>query len=258
MASERTGRMPAQPAMLSTLVASRPPREGRAGILASFTSIVLHAGIVALLFWATMSVGQADEPNEIVIDLFAEPQPEPLPPPAEPPRVDAAPPVDAPAEPVARGSIAITAPTVILPDIPPPAIGSTFDARDYSGLGPEGRADGTADSVVTADDIGAGPVFTPMTVRPTIRNRDDVARALQRFYPALLRDAGIGGTVVVWIMIDETGSVLRTQVQRSSGHPGLDDAALRVGEVIEFTPAMNRDRAVPVWIQWPITFQAGR
>ncbi|HEX6640456.1 MAG TPA: energy transducer TonB, partial [Thermoanaerobaculia bacterium] len=73
--------------------------------------------------------------------------------------------------------------------------------------------------------------------------------------PPLLRDAGIGGTTVVWILIDEEGNVVRTQVHQSSGHEGLDDAAMRVGEIIDFSPAMNRDRRVRVWLQWPITFQ---
>jgi TonB family protein len=61
--------------------------------------------------------------------------------------------------------------------------------------------------------------------------------------------------VVVWIRIDENGTVVRTQLHESSGQPGLDEAALRVGEVIEFTPAQNRDRRIAVWIQWPITFR---
>jgi protein TonB len=107
---------------------------------------------------------------------------------------------------------------------------------------------------VTETDISAAPVFTPYTVRPDIKNRDEVARALEREYPPLLRDAGIGGTVQVWFFIDETGAVQRTQVNQSSGHKALDDAAIKVAEIIEFTPALNRDKRVPVWISLPITF----
>jgi len=99
------------------------------------------------------------------------------------------------------------------------------------------------------------PFFTPMTVRPGIRNRSDVQRALEREYPPLLRDAGIGGTVLVWFFIDETGRVETMRVHTSSGHRALDEAALRVADVIDFTPALNRDRRVPVWISLPITFQ---
>jgi len=107
---------------------------------------------------------------------------------------------------------------------------------------------------VTETDISAQPTFTPYTVRPDIRNRDEVARALEREYPPLLRDAGIGGTVNVWFFIDEQGRVQRTQVDQSSGHKALDDAAIAVAEIIRFTPALNRDKQVPVWISLPITF----
>lgn len=103
-------------------------------------------------------------------------------------------------------------------------------------------------------DISAAPVFTPFTVRPDIKNRSEIARAMEREYPPLLRDAGIGGTVNVWFFIDETGEVQRVMVTESSGHKALDDAAVKVGEIIEFTPALNRDKQVPVWISLPITF----
>jgi protein TonB len=107
---------------------------------------------------------------------------------------------------------------------------------------------------VTTTDISAAPTFTPYTVRPDIRNRTEVARALEREYPPLLRDAGIGGTVQVWFFIDEEGRVQRTQVNESSGHKALDDAAIQVANIIQFTPALNRDKRVPVWISLPITF----
>jgi TonB family protein len=48
--------------------------------------------------------------------------------------------------------------------------------------------------------------------------------------------------------------VVRSLVNESSGHKALDDAALKVAEIIEFTPALNRDKRVPVWISLPITF----
>jgi protein TonB len=104
-------------------------------------------------------------------------------------------------------------------------------------------------------DISAAPTFTPYTVKPDVKNRGEVQRALEREYPPLLRDAGIGGQVMVWFFIDEQGRVQNTQINQSSGHKALDDAALKVAEVIEFTPALNRDKRVPVWISLPITFQ---
>jgi TonB family protein len=98
------------------------------------------------------------------------------------------------------------------------------------------------------------PTFTPFTVRPDVKNRPEIARAMEENYPPLLRDAGIGGTVTVWFFIDEEGVTQRTLINDSSGHLALDDAALRVADAIEFTPALNRDKRVPVWISLPITF----
>ena len=96
--------------------------------------------------------------------------------------------------------------------------------------------------------LSAPPTLTPYTVSPAMRNRAEVARALQREYPALLRDAGIGGTVTVWFFVDEDGKVIKIQVNPSSGHQALDDAAIRVAGIMEFTPALNRDKRVSVWI----------
>lgn len=106
------------------------------------------------------------------------------------------------------------------------------------------------------DDLAREPTFTPMTVRPELQNAADVQRALITSYPPVLRDAGISGTPVVWFFLDDTGRVQRTQLSRSSGYPALDQAALNVAAQMRFSAALNRDRAVPVWIEIPIRFTA--
>jgi TonB family protein len=124
---------------------------------------------------------------------------------------------------------------------------TTLDAYEPEDLPPPvGRTETRA--------ISSAPTFTPMTVRPGMKNRTEVLQALEREYPSLLRDAGIGGTVLVWFFIDETGTVQQTRLHTSSGHRSLDDAALKVAGVIRFTPALNRDKRVPVWISLPVTF----
>lgn len=104
-------------------------------------------------------------------------------------------------------------------------------------------------------DISAAPVFTPMTVRPEIMNRSEVVRAMTREYPSILRDAGIGGEIVVYFFIDVDGSVLDARVFQSSGHSALDEAAIKVAGVYRFSPALNRDQKVQVWVQFKITFE---
>ena len=103
-------------------------------------------------------------------------------------------------------------------------------------------------------DISEAPTFTPFTVRPEIKNRFEIEQTLEREYPPLLREAGIGGSVQVWFFLDESGKVVKTQVAQTSGHLALDQAALSVANIARFTPALNRDKRVPVWISLPITF----
>ena len=105
------------------------------------------------------------------------------------------------------------------------------------------------------EELSETPTFTPWSVRPEILNRTEVVAAMQREYPPLLRDAGIGGAVQVFFFIDEEGHVVNRQIARSSGHRALDDAALRVAEVYRFSPALNRDWMVPVWVSFGVTFQ---
>ena len=100
-----------------------------------------------------------------------------------------------------------------------------------------------------------GPRFVPHTVGPELKNRDEMARVLQREYPSSLRDAGIGGVVLVWIRLSVEGEPLEVILNESSGYAALDEAALRVAHAMEFSPALNRDQPVSIWISIPIRFQ---
>ena len=105
------------------------------------------------------------------------------------------------------------------------------------------------------EDISAAPTSTPFTVAPDIQNRAEVIRAMEREYPPLLRDAGIGGTVQVYFFIDEEGTVQQFLINESSGYQELDDAALAVAGVYRFSPALNENKRVPVWVSFGINFQ---
>jgi len=104
-------------------------------------------------------------------------------------------------------------------------------------------------------DPSAAPVAIPYTDPPSILNRDEIVVALRDGYPALLREAGVGGTIRVYFYIDAEGIVRNAVVDQSSGHAPLDDAALRVAEVFRFSPALNQGAPTAVWVSFPITFQ---
>ncbi|HEX6308799.1 MAG TPA: TonB family protein [Longimicrobiales bacterium] len=127
---------------------------------------------------------------------------------------------------------------------------TTFDANPIENLPPPPSAS------AGDRDLAAAPVFTPMTVRPELLNRDEISRVLVRNYPPLLRDAGIGGSPTVHFFIDTDGTVLRTLLAKSSGYPALDEAALAVAKQMKFSPALNRDKKVQVWVEIPVVFSA--
>jgi periplasmic protein TonB len=125
---------------------------------------------------------------------------------------------------------------------------TTFDENPIENLPPPPTSRG--------DELSGFEAFTPSMVRPELRNRTEVQNAITRNYPPLLKDAGVGGRVVINFWIDEEGRVVRSAIAQSSGHKDLDEAALRVADIMRFSPAMNRDRRVRVVVALPVTFSA--
>ncbi len=93
---------------------------------------------------------------------------------------------------------------------------------------------------------------TAYDLAPAITNPDEVRDAMREEYPPLLRDAGIRGTVIMLVFVDDTGQIQRPSLEESSGHRALDDMALELAKIIQFSPAQNGDKAVPVLVRVPI------
>jgi TonB family protein len=74
-------------------------------------------------------------------------------------------------------------------------------------------------------------------------------------YPRDARAAGIEGTVVIEVKIDEFGAVTDAKILKSV--PMLDDAALRAVRLWRFTPTMIDGRAVPAKMTVRIPFAPG-
>jgi protein TonB len=149
-----------------------------------------------------------------------------------------------PPEQISRPAVPVVAATELEEDIT--IAPTTFEENPVESLPPPPS---------DASRIGDRPVFTPYTVRPEIKNRRRAVEIVMSHYPKILQDAGIGGTVYVWLFIDADGSVQNAQVQESSGNATLDDAALQAVYEFEFTPALNMDKRVPVWVAFPIVFE---
>ena len=163
-----------------------------------------------------------------------------------PPEIEVPPPPKA----IARPATPVIASTEVSEEIT--IAPTTFEENPVSALPPP--------PVVTEHDkdISERPTFTPFTVAPDILNRDEIVEAMIRAYPPMLRDAGIGGVTKVYFFIDEHGVVQDTRISESSGHHALDEAALQVAGLYRFSPALNRDTRVPVWVSFPVEFRVAR
>jgi protein TonB len=195
---------------------------------------VLH--FLAFALWPQMQAADISSIEQALVNLGE-----------LPPEIEIPPPPQA----IARPATPVVSDAVISEDIT--IASTTFEDNPVSSLPPPPPAAATGQ---TREELMRAPTFVPMTVRPEVKNRTAVQAALERTYPPMLRDAGIGGRPVVWFFIDEDAQVLRTRLSKSSGYDALDQAALEVADIMEFSPAYNRDRKVPVWVEIAIDFSA--
>lgn len=195
--------------------------------LALMTAVGTHAG--AMIYWPPFGVPDLSPVSEELTAIELPPEIQIPPPPRQ---------IARPAAPVIT-SAAIDEDITIAP--------TTFDEYAVSDLPPP-------PSPAADEDLGA-PTFTPFTVPPRILNADLIEELMATAYPPLLREAGIGGTVVVWAYIDRNGLVEEARVAQSSGYPAMDEAALGVAQRIRASPAMNRDVTIAVWVQLPLEFE---
>lgn len=77
-------------------------------------------------------------------------------------------------------------------------------------------------------------------------------------YPPEALQAGIEGTVEVFIKIDARGRVTSVRIHKSSGVESLDQSALDTVRQWEFEPATRRGVPVPYEVRAPIVFEIKR
>jgi protein TonB len=94
---------------------------------------------------------------------------------------------------------------------------------------------------------------------PELLNREEVAEAISRNYPPLLRDAGVTGSATLRMQVGRDGVVDSTTIEvMESTHEAFGDAAARVASQLRFRPARVDGKPVRVWVTLPITFQLAR
>lgn len=92
------------------------------------------------------------------------------------------------------------------------------------------------------------------------RAGEDIEKPQPRFsenaveYPLELWDQNIEGNTLVGVLVNETGGVDSAMVMESSGHAGLDSAALRGALSMDFDPATKEGEPLRVWARVPVHF----
>jgi len=113
---------------------------------------------------------------------------------------------------------------------------------------PEGRIAAPPTSPPTA--LPTGPTVLPAPVEASLAY---LADPLQ--YPIQALRQRMHGTVLLRVLVDETGKPLEVSVTRGSGHAVLDRSAReQVLATWRFKPAMMNGRAVRAWATVPVTF----
>ena len=161
------------------------------------------------------------------------------------PRPAPSPPVAAPAlEVPLQGFQTVSVPTLVPADIPRIDLAEHFDPRDFSGKGVEGgRATGAA--------LAGNEVYTEATVD----EQPELLATAPPPYPALLKEAGIQGRVIVEAIVDTTGHAepASIKVLRSS-NIGFERPVIRWIQDVLFRPARRGGRPVRVVVNLPVDF----
>ncbi|HEY5870888.1 MAG TPA: energy transducer TonB [Candidatus Tectomicrobia bacterium] len=74
-------------------------------------------------------------------------------------------------------------------------------------------------------------------------------------YPESARRRGIEGTALLKMRITAQGSVADVQLERSAGHPELDESAMEAVRRWRFNPARRDGEPVAVWVLIPVEFK---
>ncbi len=107
--------------------------------------------------------------------------------------------------------------------------------------------------------VAPAPVARPAPPRPVVRTalRYDPNHLVDvnQYYPDASRRAGDEGTCRAQISIGPDGRVHAESIAKSTGHPRLDRACLKVARALRFIPATVNGKAVGTTTIVPIAFK---
>jgi protein TonB len=213
-------------------------------------SLALHGGLLA---WATSAppvpLPKRRPPSELVVVEVTRPPPakqEPPPPVLPPPRIK-------------RFRSAVPPPNDVPPPTPaaqppPVVVGLTLQSTTTAGAfaAPVGNTlAAKTPEKATAPAAVVAPVAAPLY---DVDSPPTVIGEVKIPYPEEARARGVEGTVVLRVLVDETGTV-RSVKHVSGPCGGLDEAAAKAVARFRFRPAMRRGQPVATEIRYTYTFE---
>ncbi len=112
-------------------------------------------------------------------------------------------------------------------------------------------SDAGGDIVVDIQDDDYMPApgeFVAVEVQP------EMIHEVKPKYPRLAEQAGITGRVWVTALVDESGSVIKAQLGKTSGTESLDIAAVEAAYDNKFKPGIQNGRPIKVWVTYKVDF----
>lgn len=207
-------------------------------------------GMHLLAGWALLQVPAvrqaAAEVAPMVVDLIA-PTPE-APPPPPPPKVQPKTPPPPPAA-VIAATPPVPAPVPVFTAPPPPPQPAPVPPPDT----PPPPPAPLAPPAPAAPPVPPAPA--PAAPRQVVLTDSDWVRVPEIEYPLASRRLKEEGTVVVRALIDTRGVPKQVALQRSSGHPRLDQQALRAAMTARVKPRTENGVPFEFWIAMPLAFE---
>jgi protein TonB len=146
-------------------------------------------------------------------------------------------PASSPAQP------SVATPSAAGPSAEPAAL-SASDTRSANSSST--YAGSAAAAPVAAVHAGASPAET--SARP------DYAYNPKPDYPAVARQFGLTGRVLMRVLVEPDGMPREIVIANSSGHDMLDQAALKSVRAWRFLPARRAGEAYASWVEFPVRF----
>jgi protein TonB len=236
-----------------------PPGERRFIVTAVAVSVALHAAVLA--FGPYLAHENPFEPPRVLSVVLADPTPAP-PVEATPPSPPAArrppPPTPAPARPAPPPRRAESPPPVPAASLAPRPARELVDApsaeRPPAERAPEStlvRQSAAAPQSAPAPAAAAAPreAVSPPDFRVAYLRNPSPA------YPAAARRSGEEGTVMLRVLVGTEGAPREVVLERTSGSPALDAAALATVKNWRFLPARRGGEPQEAWVLVPIVFR---